>query len=69
MRIEMDWKLCAKNRAERLSSLIALDAPDVLIGSQWHLLWQAMENAYGSDVFEMGQETWGRIDDEIDREN
>lgn len=67
--MEMDWKLCAKNRAEALARRIEMGAPDVLIGSSWHLLWQALQHAYGSEVFDRGQETWGRIHDDIDRNN
>jgi hypothetical protein len=65
----MDWKLCAKNRAERLAHFIEMGSPEVLIGSSWFLLWQAMQNAYGSDVFEQAQSRWGDIRASIDLDN
>ena len=66
---DFDWKLCARNRAATLANLIRLDAPDVLIGRSWHMLWEALTHAYGAKVFEEGQASRERIDDFIQRLN
>lgn len=63
------WKTTAARRARSLQALIVNDAPDVLIGNMWHMLWEAMANAYGEKVFEGADEFRAKLKDEIDNSN
>lgn len=68
----LDWKQLAKERSERLASLIELNAPDCLIGGAWFGVWAAMNKAYGHCVFELGEAQhadFDRWDVEIDEAN
>lgn len=65
----MDWKANAQHRAEALGRLIAMDAPELLIGNQWVMLWQSMTKAYGAELFTEAQERIARIKDDVNNTN
>ncbi len=51
-----DWRLAAINRAHRLARLVELGAPEVLIGRAWSMVWQALVQYYGEELFHKGQD-------------
>ena len=58
-------KLMIVNRAKRLASLVSNDAPDCIIASDCHLLWEALTRVYGPDIFDKGSDSWSRIHDSL----